>query len=237
MNIETIIEGRMWIVRNMIPKELCKHVAMEYHMMKDVIKWQYPNADLGDPTMPGAWSMYCPVCFEALGQYQQPIVEKIIGNIPLLQTFCYGRLYVKGTSCVKHRDRMSGEWVGNICVSEDPDYPWAMQIIAKNKKYEIFLNEGDSCIFRGHEDLHWREIYEGEGSQIQCFVSYVEQNGEYARLKYDGRPMLAAPWESASEEVITCQRRQNNDVYYGPAEGPGQIEENFEDDLAEVELL
>ena len=79
MNIETIIEGRMWIVRNMIPKELCKHVAMEYHMMKDVIKWQYPNADLGDPTMPGAWSMYCPVCFEALGQYQQPIVEKIIG--------------------------------------------------------------------------------------------------------------------------------------------------------------
>ena len=46
MNIETIIEGRMWIVRNMIPKELCKHVAMEYHMMKDVIKWQYPNACL-----------------------------------------------------------------------------------------------------------------------------------------------------------------------------------------------
>jgi hypothetical protein len=233
--INEIVEGRLWIVRNAVPKTLCDHVALEYHMIKDVVQYQYPDLPMGDPTMPGAFSMYCPVPFEALGQYHKPLIEMLIKK-KLWQTFSYGRLYVKNTECYAHRDRSSGEWVGNICVSADPQYKWPFFIEVKGKTYEFFLNTGDSIIFRGHEDLHWRPNYEGPKEQIQCFVSYVEQEGKFAKNKWDGRPMLAAPWEAAGEWIRNEQNNQNHNPYYGPCE-QNTGEGIDEDDEALEELL
>ena len=233
--INEVIEGRLWIVRNAVPKTLCDHVALEYHMIKDVVQYQYPDLPMGDPTMPGAFSMYCPVPFEALGQYHKPLIEMLIKK-KLWQTFSYGRLYVKNTECFAHRDRSSGEWVGNICVSADPQYKWPFFIEVQGKTYEFFLNTGDSIIFKGHEDLHWRPNYEGPKEQIQCFVSYVEQEGKYAKNKWDGRPMLAAPWEAAGEWIRNEQSNQNHNPYYGPCE-QNTGEGIDEDDEALEELL
>ena len=69
---------------------------------------------------------------------------------------------------------------GNICVTADPQYKWSFFIDVKGEKHELFLETGDSVIFKGHEDLHWRPNYEGNKEQIQCFVSYVDKNGQYA---------------------------------------------------------
>lgn len=217
MIIEELAEGRLWVVRNAIPKTLCDHTALEYHMIKDVVQYQHPDRPLGDPTMRGAFSMYCPVCFEALGQYQQPLLEKLIGK-KLHQTFSYGRIYVRDTELYPHRDRTSGEWVGNICISSDPEYDWAFYVDVQGKTFEVVAHTGDLIVFKGHEDMHWRHKYQGDKEQIQCFVSYVEQDGKYADRKWDGRPMLAAPWEAASESVRTEGDTFNYDPYYGPCE-------------------
>ena len=233
--VEVLVEDRLFVARSAVPKELCEHTALEYHMIKDVVQFQYPDMPMGDPTMPGAFSMYCPVCFEALGQYHKPFVESLIQK-QLWQTFSYGRLYVKNTECYQHRDRTSGEWVGNICVTADPQYKWSFFIDVKGEQHELFLETGDSVIFKGHEDLHWRPNYEGNKEQIQCFVSYVDKNGQYADRKWDGRPMLASPWEAASDLVRNEQSRQNHDPYYGKCEN-NTGEGLDEDDEAIEELL
>ena len=74
-------------------------------------------------------------------------------------------------------------------------------------------NQGDMIIFRGHKDFHWRPKYTGD-LQIQAFVSYVEKDGRYADNKYDGRPMLAAPWETASNRIKQEQSMINSSPYY-----------------------
>ena len=164
--INEVVEGRLWVVRNAVPKTLCDHTALEYRMIKDVVQYQHPDIPLGDPTVPGGFSMYSPICFEALGQYHKPLIEMLIKR-KLWQAYSYGRMYVKGTECQVHRDRSSGEWVGNICVSADPQYHWPFFIEVEGKTYEFTLNTGDSIIFNGHKDLHWRPNYEGDTQQIQ----------------------------------------------------------------------
>ena len=78
--------------------------------------------------------MYSPVCFEAMGQSIQPIVEDVLG-VQLHQTFSYARVYVKGTNLVRHRDRTSGEWVANVCVS--PETMWIGSFISNWKESHI----------------------------------------------------------------------------------------------------
>ena len=161
--------------------------------------------------MPGAFAMYSPVCFEAMGQVIKKQIEDTVG-CKLWQTFSYARVYVKGTNLVRHRDRTSGEWVANVCITRD-DVDWKFYIELEGKSHQILLNQGDMIIFRGHKDFHWRPKYTGE-LQIQAFVSYVDQNGIYADNKYDGRPMLAAPWETASDKIKQEQSMINSSPYY-----------------------
>ena len=179
-------------------------------MIKEVVETQY-SGPTSDPIMPGAFAMYSPVCFEAMGQVIQPMIEQVVG-CELYQTFSYARVYVKGTNLVRHRDRTSGEWVGNVCITRD-DTDWELYIELDGKSHQILLNQGDICIFRGHKDYHWRPKYTGE-LQVQAFVSYVDVNGKYAKNKYDGRPMLSMPWESAADFIQEEQSMINSSPYY-----------------------
>ena len=55
----------------------------------------------------------------------------------------------------------------------------------------LLLGPGDCLIYRGCEVRHWREAFAGN-YQAQAFVHYVDQDGPYAKYKYDTRPMLGA---------------------------------------------
>tara|TARA_B100001741_G_scaffold188320_1_gene155078 strand:- start:163 stop:816 length:654 start_codon:yes stop_codon:yes gene_type:complete len=208
--VEVLAENKLYVVRNAVSNETCEHLAKEYLMIKDIVE-ATSQGPTSDPIMPGAFAMYSPVCFEAMGQSIQPIVEDVLG-VQLHQTFSYARVYVKGTNLVRHRDRTSGEWVANVCITRD-DVDWKFYIELEGKSHQILLNQGDMIIFRGHKDFHWRPKYTGE-LQIQAFVSYVDQNGIYADNKYDGRPMLAAPWETASDKIKQEQSMINSSPYY-----------------------
>jgi len=208
--VETIVENKLYVVREAVSKETCEHLKVEYLMIKDIVE-ATTDGPTSDPIMPGAFAMYSPVCFEAMGVYIKPIMEEVLG-LELHQTFSYARVYVKGTNLVRHRDRTSGEWVGNVCITRD-DTDWAFYIELDGKSHQILLNQGDLIIFRGHKDFHWRPKYTGD-LQVQAFVSYVDANGQYADNKYDGRPMLAAPWETASEKIRNEQSIINSSPYY-----------------------
>ena len=210
LKVETLADNKLYVIREAVSKETCEQLKTEYLMIKEVVETQY-SGPTSDPIMPGAFAMYSPVCFEAMGQVIQPMIEQVVG-CELYQTFSYARVYVKGTNLVRHRDRTSGEWVGNVCITRD-DTDWELYIELDGKSHQILLNQGDICIFRGHKDYHWRPKYTGE-LQVQAFVSYVDVNGKYAKNKYDGRPMLSMPWESAADFIQEEQSMINSSPYY-----------------------
>ena len=210
LKVETLADNKLYVIREGVSKETCEQLKTEYLMIKEVVETQY-SGPTSDPIMPGAFAMYSPVCFEAMGQVIQPMIEQVVG-CELYQTFSYARVYVKGTNLVRHRDRTSGEWVGNVCITRD-DTDWELYIELDGKSHQILLNQGDICIFRGHKDYHWRPKYTGE-LQVQAFVSYVDVNGKYAKNKYDGRPMLSMPWESAADFIKEEQAMITSSPYY-----------------------
>ena len=210
MDLETIVDEKLYLIKGAVNKQTCESLRIEFLMIKDIVE-ATSNGPTSDPIMPGAFAMYSPVCFEAMGQLIKPQIEEVVGQ-QLFQTFSYARVYTKGTNLVRHRDRTSGEWVGNVCITRD-DTDWPFYIELDGRSHQIVLEQGDLLIFRGHKDFHWRPKYTGE-MQIQAFVSYVDQNGKYAKNKWDGRPALAAPWETASEEIQYEQSMLNSSPYY-----------------------
>jgi hypothetical protein len=206
----TIVENKLFLIKGALGKDLCEYLKTEFLMIKDIIE-ATSQGPTSDPIMPGAFAMYSPICFEAMGQTIKPQIEQAVGA-KLWQTFSYARVYVKGTNLVRHRDRTSGEWVGNVCITRD-DTDWPFYIEMDGKSEQVIMEQGDLLIFRGHKDFHWRPKYSGE-MQIQAFVSYVDQDGKYAKNKWDGRPKLAAPWETASPEIQYEQSMINSSPYY-----------------------
>ena len=210
MDLETLAENKLYLIKGALSVDLCEYLKTEFMMIKDIIEAN-PMGPTSDPIMPGAFAMYSPICFEAMGDKIKPQIEEVL-DAELWQTFSYARVYVKGTNLVRHRDRTSGEWVGNVCITRD-DTDWPFYIEIDGKSHQIVLNQGDLLIFRGHKDFHWRPKYQGD-LQIQAFVSYVDKNGKYSKNKWDGRPGLAYPWETASEEIQYEQSMINSSPYY-----------------------
>ena len=156
--MEVLSENKLYVIRNALSTETCEQLKIEYMMIKDVVEYS-SQGPTSDPIMPGAFAMYSPVCFEAMGQTIKPMVEESVG-CKLWQTFSYARVYVKGTNLVRHRDRTSGEWVANVCITRD-NVDWPFYIELEGKSHQILLEQGDMIIFRGHKDFHWRPKYTG----------------------------------------------------------------------------
>ena len=45
-------------------------------------------------------------------------------------------------------------------------------------------------------------------------MNVIKMVGKYKQNKWDGRPMLAAPWEAASKEIQYEQSMINSSPYY-----------------------
>lgn len=140
-----------------------------------------------------------------------PQVEQLTGK-KLFPTYAYFRVYGKGDELRPHVDRPSCEISFTICLGYDvsnvaDSYQWPI-FVDNSKDYRHFgdealrlakpgegtpalLSPGDCVIYRGCEVRHWRDTFQGN-HQAQAFIHYVDQEGPYAKYKYDTRPMLGA---------------------------------------------
>jgi len=186
------------IVKNIISNETAKLLETEFSLIHNYDTTLNPNKQYGDPQVEKSYSYYGALCFEALLENLLPKIEKIVG-IRLFPTYSYARIYYPGAEMPPHIDRLSSEYSATICISEDNKTPWPIWFDINENEIPIFLNVGDMCVFRGNKYTHWREKYDGS-RQIQCFLFYVEQEGEYSHLKYDSRPNLGFPLSSRKEK-------------------------------------
>ena len=74
LKVETLADNKLYVIREGVSKETCEQLKTEYLMIKEVVETQY-SGPTSDPIMPGAFAMYSPVCFEAMGQVIQPMIE------------------------------------------------------------------------------------------------------------------------------------------------------------------
>lgn len=192
------------VIRNAIPAELCKYLAIEYRLIRDnVLAMGGPQSD---PTVPGAFAMYSPICFETLSVYLHDVIEDAVDK-QLYPSYTYARIYVKGSELKRHKDRQSSEYSVSCCISKDIDWPLTFEY--DDDTVSVELNVGDIVVFQGHEYFHWRKPYEGQ-EQIMAFLQYVDSNGPWKHYKYDGRPMLGAPFETAHPDVHKEMETLNN---------------------------
>lgn len=185
------------IIKDAISKDLAYFIALEYEMMETVCKQLYPNANLSD-LCDNTFARYSPLMMEALAVLIQPKIEAAVG-MKLHPTYSYARIYYKGSALQKHFDRPSSQVTVSVCLQQDANWP----LYVKNSDgvtHAINLEVGDAGIYSGRKHEHWREPLQGE-KHIQCFLQYVDAEGEDAWLKYDTRPCLGLPFEWTSQAI------------------------------------
>jgi len=205
--VEQFEKSRYLLVKNFIEGPLL-NVTHRYVLMKA----QNGLLAYSDKQVPGAPSLYADPLMESIMELVLPYVEQLTGR-KLFPTYSYFRLYKQGDVLHPHIDRPSCEISFSICLGydvsnvSDPVYRWPIHV-DNSRDYRrsegesrkealpgegtpLLLEPGDCVIYRGCELRHWRGAFAGN-YQAQAFIHYVDQNGPYARYKYDTRPMLGA---------------------------------------------
>jgi len=178
------------VVENVLDDKILKHLSTEFEMTKDVFFYMFNRNDkhtFGDKQSPNSFSMYSPICFEALLPNLNDIFNEISGK-KLVPAASYARIYYEGAILEKHIDRNCCEYSATICIDSDCLWDFFIEDYEKNTN-KILLNPGDLCFYKGCDLTHWRHPYTGK-KQIQCFLHYVDSEGEYKDWIFDQRPLL-----------------------------------------------
>jgi len=133
-------------------------------------------------------------------------VSELVGK-RLYPTYSYARLYTKGDNLPIHHDREACEYSLTLSLGRSGD-PWPIYMAEsadentgefyssmgctgymKTPATPLFLDVGDAALYRGPEIIHWRDPLP-DGWQAQVFLHWVDADGPYAHLKYDGHKSL-----------------------------------------------
>ena len=205
------------IFKSLISKELANFCA-KYLILKrralltfyDTEMYEEVRTDLYggflDPQAPGSYSIYGDVAMETLLTIIQNKVEPKI-KLKLFPTYAYARVYEKGNSLRRHKDRLSCEISATLNLGGDP---WPIYIDpdpksgtgkpatpsyrpGNNKGKKIILKPGDLLMYKGSMLEHWREPFDKKVC-AQVFLHYnTEKTAKKFNNQFDKRPHLGLP--------------------------------------------
>jgi len=157
-----------------------------------------------DDQVPNTYSHYSDTAMETLLLSVQPKMEKLTG-LKLNPTYSYARIYKKGDTLERHKDRFSCEISTTMNLGGDD---WPIYLEAKknvgtpdkgfpaktdNKGTKVTLKPGDMLVYKGMILEHWREVFLGNDC-AQVFLHYNDQKSKDADKNiFDGRPHLGLP--------------------------------------------
>jgi len=206
------------VIREALSKELSNFIFNYMMLQRDAVdftmkhnKVNPANPFIGnrvDKQIPGAYSKYADWVMETLLQYMRPIMKAKTG-MDLVPTYSYTRLYEKGNTLHRHKDRPSCEVSTTLHLGGDEwpiymDPTGADNILSGRetttivkpgapKGVRVDLKVGDMLIYSGCELEHWREPFEGNVCS-QVFLHYNHANGPFAKTNlFDKRPLLGIP--------------------------------------------
>ena len=95
-------------------------------------------------------------------------------GVDLVPTYSYLRVYKNGDVLKPHIDNEVCEYSVSITLKrEGKDDIWPL-CLETDKKYKVLLEEGDGLVYKGIENSHWRDRFEGE-RLAQVFLHYVRR--------------------------------------------------------------
>lgn len=179
------------IVRQFADKETCAKLVErldDFHAKGIVLP-----PDNQCPTSPSFYGI-----FNDESTLWLPKIEELVGK-KLFPTYTYSRIYTPGEILLPHIDRSECEYSFSLALKYDEEI-WPLCIESNGMAQEIYLDVGDILIYKGPEQKHWRMPLDGK-FHYQGFFHYVDQEGLYANLKYDGRATFATTEEAAQETI------------------------------------
>tara|TARA_R100000664_G_scaffold30113_1_gene42406 strand:- start:4809 stop:5372 length:564 start_codon:yes stop_codon:yes gene_type:complete len=172
----TIKDFKYKLVKNFLTKEEVdiakKYILIRHRFNRDSFDFvQNNNCDT---------SFYDDPFCEALLYNKLKLMEKETG-LQLFPTYSFSRVYSYNADLKKHKDRPSCEISVTVMFGSDGT-EWPIYMEGK----PINMEAGDACIYLGCDLLHERKPFEGDW-HAQCFLHYVDQNGPFAKYKYDSK--------------------------------------------------
>jgi hypothetical protein len=169
------------VAERMIDVRLANALYLMFHLRR------HRGETRQDDQVPDAESFWGDSTLDALLIALLPDVERIAGQ-RLVPTYCYGRLYARGTVLPRHIDRSSAEVVANIHLGYRGNPPGPISFLAPGSTdvATVDLRPGDAVVFFGTKLEHWRGPFEGEDF-AQVLLNYVRADGPNRDRAWDGR--------------------------------------------------
>ena len=201
------------VIKGALSKDLANFIFNYMMLQRDAVDFMTKNNKVNpanpfmgnrvDKQVPGAYSRYADWVMETLLMFMIPIMKAKTG-MDLVPTYSYTRLYEKGNTLHRHKDRPSCEISTTLHLGGDEwpifmDPTGADNVINERKNIikpgapkgiQVDLKVGDMLIYSGCELEHWRDPFQGTVCS-QVFLHYNHANGPYAKTNlFDKRPML-----------------------------------------------
>lgn len=156
---------------------------------------RYPENIQGDEGNSCKISFYADPLIEMVLKDKTDYIEQITG-LNLYPTFSFVKVYQKGEELKPHVNRPSCE-ISLSCHIATVGKAWPLWMHTPgNNPTKYILEQGDACIYKGCEIVHWREVATETDINVQIMLHYVNKNGPYAEYKYDCRDKLS---------VVSCR--------------------------------
>ena len=193
------------VIREAISKELATFIYNYFRMQKQVydtcVKERYLSPfeniighyEEEGQQAPNTYCQYSNIAMETLLLKCQPIMEKNTG-LKLYPAYTYTRLYKKGDTLRRHKDRFSCEISTTMNLGGD-SWPIYLEPSGEEGKkgIKVDLKPGDMLVYRGCDLEHWRQKFKGNEC-AQVFLHYNNVNTPGAKENmFDRRPHLGLP--------------------------------------------
>ena len=203
------------VIKKAVSYDLANFIFNYFLLKREAVDFMYKNnihaqsPILGtwtDQQIPNTYACYADFVMETMLMKVLPIMKKETG-LDLCPTYSYARVYKKGDTLHRHKDRPSCEISTTINLGGEPwpifiDGTGANNVINERENLvkpgaptgtKVLLEVGDMLVYSGCELEHWREPFEGNICG-QVFLHYNHVNGPFAeKNKFDGRAMLGLP--------------------------------------------
>lgn len=175
-------KNKFYVYDDFLSKEECRDLANKFYK-----RFEEKPEDFSQDhkQVDNTEEIYTP--FHATGLKYEEKMSNIAG-IPLKFSFCFGRLYKKGSHLKPHRDRDACEYSVTIPLDFDKNSNWPIKFRDVNlsnntgtkKTYSLSQDIGNGIVYKGRELLHWRPNLTTDYS-LHLFMHYVDPTGDCAK--------------------------------------------------------
>jgi len=160
-------------VHNILTGEECKDLAFEIldasldgKLHKETDERYYKNSY--GSQLPSHWKLF--------DKFTEDVSELVGKKLKPANPYC--RIYNHESTLNPHTDRDGLDWTLSICVFDNTDVVWPLQVETEDDTYGYIIKVGNGAIMNGTKYKHWRDPLNcGYGKMaIYIFLHWVEVN-------------------------------------------------------------